>query len=377
MPIEPRPGDSFTRDNLLLGLPVVDFTPSLSAGGFGTVVPIGILSAAELTKALETLQLRRGDAGLLVVDREFVSSFEAALSLETFNFRGDIARYVFASAVASAVVADAAAVVTGDPVALASADPFLGFLPLSRGNINEASVEVTCDEVVDEAVGTGTGAANNFQLDYKVKAVGDVTSITVGGVAYTPVAVGAAAAGNEVEVVVGETDGAHPTGSGSLEFHVGGVPTAPANGAAIVATYQPSFSTTGGDLVALTDFLLDPVLGRIRFLDPAGADNSPFRATGEQQPMLVDYTYRRFAHTVLRPFTQQVFEGKALVRQLPDVGVNFRWDIPRASIRITDDALTFNAEDFATATLALNILNAGGVAPYGTIELSSEPESNA
>jgi hypothetical protein len=259
-------------------------------------------------------------------------------------------------------------------VQLPATDPFAGFLSLARANLNEASVEVTCPEIVDEAVGTGTGSDNEFSLAKKVKAVADVTSVTVGGVAYTPIAVGAAAAGNEVEVTVGESDAAHPTGSGSLLFHVGGVETDPPNGAAIVATYEPSFSTTAGDIAPLVDFVLDPLLGRIRFRS-AGANASPFRPTGASQELSVAYTYQRFAHNVLAPFTQQVFEGKALIRMLPNVGVNWRWEVPSASLRIADDSLTFNAEDFATAAIVLNILNAGGATPYGTIELSSEPES--
>lgn len=375
MPIEPRPIDTFTRENLLLGLPIVDFTPRLAGGGFGPVVPLGIISSAELGKEVDLLNLERGDAGLLVVDREFISRFSAAFNLETFNFRADVARFAFASSTAPAVVADAAAVVASDPVTLPDPGPFDSFLGLSRARLNEASVEVTIPEIEDELVGTGTGSANDFSLAFKVKAVGDVSSVTVGGVAYTPVAVGAAAAGNEVEVTVGESDAAHPTGSGSLLFHVGGVATDPPLGAAIVATYQPSFSTTGTDIEPLVDFVLDPLLGRVRFLF-AGANASPFRPAGGGQPISLAYTYQRFAHTVLAPFTQNVFEGKALIRQLTDVGANFRWEVPSASLRITDDSLTFNAEDFATAALVLNILNAGGSAPYGTIELSSEPESS-
>jgi len=197
----------------------------------------------------------------------------------------------------------------------------------------------------------------------------------VAGVAYAPIAVGANAAGNEVEVVINETDGAHPTGSGSLEFFVGGTTTPPPNGAAIVATYTPSFS--GADFLLNTDFFVDPLVGRIRFFDPTGASNSPFRTTGDNQPMLVGYDYSQNAANDLVPFTQNVFEGKATIKHLTDVGINFIWQIPSASIRITDDGLTFDAADFASAVLVLNILNAGGSAPYGTLSLSSEAESNA
>jgi hypothetical protein len=374
MPVEERATDIYTRDNLLLGFSQVYFTP-LENGVYGASVPLGILSGEELQKEIELLQLERGDAGLIVIDRELVSKLVLSMSLETFNFKANLAQYIFASSSITPVVADASATITGEQLTLPTTLPFGTFLDLAHGGIIESTVAVTCDEIVDEAVGTGTGAANNFQLDFKVKAVADVTSVTVGGVVYTPIAVGANAAGNEVEVVIGETDGAHPTGSGSLEFFVGGTTTPPPLGAAIVVTYQPSFS--GADFTLNTDFFIDPLVGRIRFFDPTGADNSPFRATGENQPMLVGYDYSQNAGNELAPFTQNVFEGKATIKHLPDVGINFIWEIPSASIRITDDGLTFDAADFAVATLVLNILNAGGSAPYGTLTLSSETEANA
>ena len=377
MPVQPRTSDAFTRNNLLLGFSQVEFTPALAGGGFGTPVPLGILASEELTKEIETLELERGDSGLITIDRSLVSRLAIALQVETFNFRSDLAQYILASSSITAVTANAAQAVTNEQVVLPASDPFDTFLNLANSNITESSIEVTFATITDEAVGTGDGVANDFVLDQKVKAVGDVTSVTVGGVTYTPVASGAAAAGNEVEVVVGEVDGAHPTTSGSLEFFVGGVATPPTNGAAILATYTPSFNTTAGDIVNLTDFVFDPILGKIRFLDPAGADNSPFRTTGGPATLEVDYTYNRRASNTLKPFTQNTFEGKATINHLPDVGINFIWTIPSASIQITDDSITFDAEDFATGTLTLNILDAGGTDRFGTLNISSEPEQLA
>jgi hypothetical protein len=372
MPVQPRDSDTFSRDNLLLGFSQISFTPT-----GGAAIPIGILSSQAFQKTVEILQLERGDAGAITIDREIVSRLEMAMALETFNLRSDVAQLLFGSDVASAVTADAAAAVTNEPFNIPAANQFDSFVDLDRGSIDESSLEVTCATVTAEAVGTGDGAANNFVLDYKVKAVGDVTSVTVGGVAYTPIAVGAAAAGNEVEVVVGEIDGAHPTTSGSLEFHVGGAATPPGSGLAIVATYTPSFSTTGTDIVNLTDFVFDPTLGKIRMLDPTGADNSPFRTTGEEQPLEIDYTYNRKAHVLLQPGRQNTFDGTAVVNHLTDIGVNFVWTIPSATVRITDDDLTFGADDFATGALQLTINDAGGSNRFGTIEWSSEPEAGA
>lgn len=372
MPVQPRAGDTFTRDNLLLGFSQIEFTPTGSA----TPVPLGILSSQALQKVVETLQLPKGDSGTITIDREIVSRIEPSFVVETFNLRSDVARYIFGSDVVTAVTADAAAA-QSDDVTIPGSDPFDRFVSLSRGDIDESTVEVTCQTITAEDVGTGDGVANDFVLDYKVKAVADVTSVTVGGVAYTPVGVGAAAAGNEVEVVIGEVDGGHPTTSGSLEFFVGGVSTPPPNGDAIVATYTPSFSTTGTDIVNLTDFVFDPVLGNIRFLDPAGADNSPFRTTGDQQPLTVAYDYDRKSHVVFQPFRQNSFDGSAVIRHLPDIGVNFIWTVPSATIRVTDDELTFGVDDLATGTLQLNINDAGGTNRFGTIEYSSEPEAAA
>lgn len=375
MPVQPRASDTYTQDNLLLGFSQVTFTPALAAGGFGTAVPMGFLSGEELQKEVETLELERGDAGLITVARELVSKFTAGFQLQLFNFRADLFQYLIASSSITPVTADAVAVVTNETFSLPGSLPFENWTDLSKGDVNEASIEVTCGTVTDEAVGTGTGAVNNFFLDYKVKAVGDVTSVTVGGVVYTPIAVGAAAAGNEVEVTVGEAEGAHLTASGSLEFYVGGILNDPPNGDAIVATYTPSFSTTGTDIVNLTDFVFDTVLGRIRVLKDGviGA----FTQAGGSQPLEIDYTYDRKASNDFKPFTQQVFQGKATINHLPDVGINFIYTIPSASIRITDDALTFDAEDFALGTLILNILDAGGTDRFGTISLSSETEANA
>lgn len=370
MPVQPRAPDTFTRENLLLGFSQITFTPT-----GGTAIQLGILSAQSLQKVVETLQLPNGSAGTITIDREIISRLEPSFQLETFNLRSDVAQLLFGSDILTSNVANPAASIVDEAFSIPSINPFTAFQPLNRGDSDESTFEVSCAPITAENVGTGDGASNNFVLDYKVKAVGDVTSVTVGGVAYTPIAVGAAAAGNEVEVVVGEIDGAHPTTSGSLEFHVGGVATPPGVGDVILATYTPSFTTTAGDIALNTDFFVDQPQGRIRVFDPSGADNSPFRTTGDEQPLLVDYDYNQKASVNLNPFRQNTFDGTAQINHLPDIGVNFIWDIPSATIRITDDELVFGADDFGTGSLQLNINDAGGSNRFGTIEWSSEPES--
>jgi hypothetical protein len=378
MPVQPRPTDIVTRGNLLLGFPVVDFIPALSAGGYGPPVPLGILSSAALAKELETITLDRGDAGFLTVDREVVSRLQPLLNVETFKFDANVAKYIFGSSIQTAVVADAAAAVTDDPVAIPLSDSYTSFQSLARASINEASVVVTFAEIVDEAVGTGNGVLGGTQGDYaldqKIKAIGDVTEFLVGGVDETAnLVAGSTPAAGQIAIEIGEQDSS-VTGSGAITF---GASKIPANGAAIVATYTPSFTTGAGDIVNLTDFVFDPYLGRIRFRH-AGADASPFRLTPVALAnLLVDYTYSRKAHTQLRPYTQPASDGKAVLRHLPDLGINIYWPIPSVTLRLTDDDLSFGAEEFATAALTITINDAGGSERFGLMELSSEAESAA
>jgi len=370
MPIESRPSDQFTKDNLLIGFSVVEFTRALPGGGFDAPVQIGILSGEELQKEVETLQLQRGDSGTLTVDRELISSVEVTMQLEVFNFRADIAEFIFGSTDGVVVSADAAASVVDDAFVIPNngADAERTFVDLSNGDIDESTfvgTSVTCATITDEAVGTGDGTTGStlgdFELDFKPLVVGDVASITVGGVSFTPVAIGAAASGNEVEVDVGAT-----ATSGQLEFNVGGTPSNVTG--AIVATYTPSHAFAN-----LTDYVVDPVLGRIRMLNVNGATD----ALKGNQNMLADYDYNRRATTNLQPFTRTQVDGKCTIKHLTDIGVNFIWTIPSATILITDDALTFGAEEFGTATLALSINDAGGTDRFGTLELASETQANA
>jgi len=368
MPVETRPSDTFTRDNLLLGFSTVFFTPT-----GGSEVQLGILGGQELQKEIELLQLQRGDSGPLTVDREIVGSLEVSMQLEVFNFKSDVAQYIFASQDVTAVSADAAAAITNEAVTVPSGtDAESTWANVVNGDVDDTSWTVTCSTITDEAVGTGTGAlgatSGEFSLDYKPLIVGDVTSVTVAGVAFTPIAVGAAASGNEVEVVVG-------TGatSGDLQFFVGGVATDVTNGEAILATYTPSHTLTQN-----TDYVTSPLDGRLRFLDLDSASSKNGTAELRQgQSVDVDYTYDRKAHVPLKPFTRNQVDGSVVIKHLTDIGVNFIWTIPSATIIITDDALTFGAEEFGTATLSLNINDAGGTDRFGTLELSSETEAGA
>jgi len=379
MPIEARPSDTFTKDNLLIGFSVVEFTPTST----GVPVQVGILSGEELQKEVETLQLQRGDSGTLTVDRELISSIEVTMQLEVFNFRADIAELIFGSTAGAVVTADAAAA-NNDDISIPTSNAFDSFVGLTRGDITESSVEVTFQTITNEAVGTGDGVLGgtqgDFSLDQKIKAIGDVTAFTVNGVdELAKLVAGSTPTANQIAIEVGEEDST-TTGSGAITFGSG---ETPANGAAIVATYKPSFNTTAGDIVngglpasVDNDFVFDPIQGKIRFLHE-GADDSPFRLDGGAAPLNVAYTYNRRATTNLKPFTRTQVDGSCTIKHLTDIGVNFIWTVPSATILITDDALTFGAEEFGTATLALNINDAGGANRFGTLELASETQANA
>lgn len=381
MPVQPRPDDQFTRDNLLLGFSTVEFEPSLTAGGFGAAVELGILASEALQKEVEILELERGDSGTLTVDRTIISKLKPSFQIETFNLRADVARYVFGSDVVTAVTVDATAAVSNDSVtAPTGADATRTFLSLSFADVAAGSFTVNGDAVASETVsGSGGLTMGDFQLAYKITDAADVSAIAVvdsagASVAYTPVDTGSeTGTGNEA---VFNTAGVLAT-SGEIRLDVSGTPTDIPATSSLVATYQPTIDGDEDDNSAATaDYIIDPLLGRIMFrrLDTLASPDavSAFR---QGQPVVCDYTYDRKASTTLQPFRQNQFDGRVTIRHLPDLGSNFVWTIPSATIRVTDDDLTFGAEDFATATLILEINDAGGSERFGTIAWSSEPQS--
>jgi len=379
MPLEARGSDIFTRDNLLLGFSTVEFTPRI-AGVLGTPVNLGLLSAQEMAKEVNLLTLPDGRAGTVSVNRELLSSLEPSFNLSTFNFEKATAQYIFGASSLTDVVADAASAVTDEGVTVpAGSLASSTFANLVNGEIDDTAgnLTLTCAPIVDEAVGTGDGtsgdASGDFALDFKPALIGEVTAVTVAGVTYDPIAVAAAAAGLEVEIVVGV--GAT---SGDMQFFSGGAAVNVTG--AILATYTPVPALEEDFAATSPDMLLDPLLGRIRFpLIDSAASKDGTSLIRQGQNLLLDYLYSRKAHTTLQPFTQGggVFEGAASIKHLTDVGINFIWDVPAASIRIDDNALTFGSDDFAVGTIVLNILDAGGSSRYGTMQLATETQSGA
>lgn len=376
MPANPRPTDIITSDNLLIGMPFVEFGVNI-AGVPSPLANLGIVDSAELAKALDELALESSQSGTRVTVRQLITRVDPEFTVGLFNFAPEVLQFTLGSSSLTAVSAAAAQAVTDEEVTTTT-DPE-DFLDLANRLLNSGSVTVTAAAVVDEQIGVGTGAlgasSGEFTLDFKVSAVADVTRIeTVAPdgtiTAYTPIAVAAAAAGNEVEVVVGT--GAD---SGDLQFFVGGVAFDIPAGEVVEGDYEPSFTLTEG-IAAADDYTMALKEGRIRVIHEAT------KATGTQviiagQGVFADYTYNRLAHSDLKPFTQTSFTGVARIRHLTDVGINLIWDIPSAQILLSDEALTFADDDFTVGNLTLKILDAGGSDRFGTLQVFSETQAGA
>lgn len=362
MSVQPRPSDTLTVDFLQLGMPFVEFAPLLSSGTFGPFRSLGCIDSAEVAKAVELVALRCAQSGVSILVRELVRQFDATLNVGLFQHSPPNMQLLFAS-VNNVAVSGGITGKVDDPFNLTDNDR--DFLDLAEGNVVEALTGTTAAEIIDESVGVGDGttgdASGDFSLDFKPSVFGDVTGLTVDSVAFTPIATGAAAAGNEVEVEDGAT-----AVSGDLQFFVGGV-AADVTGQ-ILATYEPTFA-----FVENTDFVVDYQQGRIRFLggieDPAVPGTDPLKFF---QPMEASYDFDEIDHNNLRPFTQFVFQGQTRVRLLTDVGINIIWTIPNTSVRITDDAFVFNADEFQVSQLAIQLLDNGGDTPFGIMEVYEE-----
>lgn len=362
MSVEPRPVDTITVDFLQLGMPFIEFAPLLSSGAFGPFRSLGIVDTAEVQKAIELATLRSAQSGISVKVRELVRQFDANLNVGLFQHSPENMQFMFGSESLTDVVADPAASVVGDPFLLS--DNPEDFLDLANQLLDESTVVLTADAIVDEAVGTGDGVlgpvTGDFALAFKPLVIGDVTSYIerLGGADTERVGdlvAGAAPMAGEIGIEVGAT-----AASGDITYFGG---EAPAAGTEIIVDYEPTFAQ-----VLNTDFSTDPQPGRIRVfsIDLAG---DPFKSF---QPLEADYDHVAVAHDDLKPFTQFVFSGKTRVRLLTDVGINIIWTVPSSSVRVTDDAFVFNRDEFQVTPLIIDLLDAGGTARFGTLELYPE-----
>lgn len=357
MAVEARPSDLLTRANVFIGMPFIEFSPALTGGGYGAYRQLGIVDSAALQKTLETIQLIDSRSGVQVVDREEISSLQIGMQLSMFKFDPENLQ-LFLGAPTLTTVSSGSVAVTNEQFTVQPTDRF-GYL--QHGRIAATALTgIDPMPVVNEAVGTGNGVlggtTGDFALDWPVKVIGDVTAFTVGGVnEFANVVSGTTPAAGQIAIAVGAA-----ANSGQITF---GASKIPAAGAAIVASYDPSFVT--GDFALNTDYVLDPYGGGIRFLL-----NTRVRTN---QPLEIDYSYTNVTRQDMNPFTQLTFQGRARIKQLTDLGINFIWPIPSVSIRITDDDFEWSNDGFAAGNLFMRINSVGGTAPYGTWQ--SYPET--
>ena len=365
MSVQPRPVDTLTVDFLQLGMPFVEFSPLLSSGAFGPFRSLGIIDTAEIAKTLELATLRSSQSGVSVKVRELVRQFDAVLNVGLFQHSPENMQLIFGSNTLTDVVADPANSIVGDPFQLT--DDAEDFLDLANQLVDESTVVLTADAILDEGVGTGDGVlgpvTGDFALAFKIALIGDVSSYIerLSGTDTERVGdlvAGAAPMAGEIAIQVGAT-----IPSGEITYFGG---EAPATGTEIIVDYEPTFAT-----VLNTDFSTDPKPGRIRLFafETTVPNVEPFR---QFQAMEAAYDHVLVAHDDLQPFTQFVFQGRTRIRLLTDVGINMIWTVPSSSARVTDDAFTFNRDEFQVSPVTIDLLDAGGTARFGTMELYAE-----
>jgi len=359
--IETRPSqNAMTSNNVQIGQPFVEIGLKTGTNTFDAYRTLGILSSSAIAKEIETVALRSSHSGTSVLVRELVRQFEARLNVETFEWSAENMQLAFASATSTPISAAVTPVV--DEEVFLSGDTAT-WADLANPNVLESpSFVATCATITDEEVGTGDGTSGSslgdFSLDFKpLDTVTDVASVSVGGVAFTPIAVGAASSGNEVEI---EDYGDDTTNAGRMQFFVAGV-AADVTGA-ILATYTP-----GHTLTENTTYAVDYQDGRIRALLLGATD-----VLKPNQPLFVDYSYNAFDGVDLSPYTQFVFEARARVRLLTDVGINIVWPIPSVNVRLTDDDVEFADDDFGSLALSVTLIDDGSATPYGTMSVYEE-----
>lgn len=275
MPVQTRPTDSDQLTNTFFGMPVVEFAPALSGGGFGPFQLMGNIDSTELANELERITLSNSQAGTSATILEIVSQIDPQFNVDTFTLSADIMQKILGSQAVTPVSADPVAAITDEVVTLTQDTE--DFIDLANADLNSGSAVVTPGLVSDEQVGIGDGTTGNtsgdFSLDYKAQAVGDVSELTSTSgstvTTYTVVAVGAASTGDEAELVVG-TD----SDSGDLQFFSGGGAVNVTG--TIEATYTPTFSLgeglPGNALTAVDDARSDD--GTVFTDETADANNA-------------------------------------------------------------------------------------------------------
>lgn len=361
MAIETRPNvNTFTANHAFVGLPFIEFAPETSTDTYGPFRQLGIVDSVELQKTVDLLTMKSFQSGSGSIVRELVGSLDLRLQVGLFQFDEQNLQLFLGSNVVTAVSAAPTAVLN-DEFSVAPLFPN-EFSDLSNRSLTtEPLTDLTCKAITGEAIGTADGTTSPettgfFSLDFGVLTVaGSAITIYHDGVDVTTLGKtlvsGTTPTTNQIAIQQGAI-----AASGDITYATG---EAPAAGVVITADYTPDHTFTN-----ITDYNLDPTAGRIRML----ATNK----VKVGQKLLADYSYSRPAHNLIRPFTQRVFNGRCRVKQLTDVGINFVWNVPKVSVRLTDDAFAWASDDFARGTLIVNLLDNGGTEPFGDFQMHDE-----
>ena len=364
------PVDTVTTDNIFSGMPFVSFAPKVEGAGYDPYVPFGVVDSAELQRTVDKLEIGTSQHGTRRLVKELVQNLEQRLQVQVFNFSALVTRYFIGSDLVTEVSANPAQAVTGDSQWIPSTDPTRNFITLSNKDLAEPLTAIAPDTLTLEFVGTGDGSlgedSGDFELAYAIDLLGDITlyrETSAAGVVTDRTAdlVTTGVATGKINVIVGP--GAT---SGEFEYFTS---EAPAIGTTIEVTYTPSFEI--GDFVLNTDYIMDPLEGRVRFLT-----TDELRAG---QPVTFGYDYHRKSHSVIRPGTQTSFDGRLRIEHLTShYGINLTWDVPNVTLHITDDAFAWARDDAALATLSFTFNTNVGTpdTPYGEMLHYDEIQAN-
>lgn len=357
--------NALTSDNLMIGVPFIEFAFKTGTNVFGSYRQLGIVQSASITKDVEIVSLRSAHSGVDQLVRELVRRFEARLAITVSQFDKKNMQLMFGSASSPAAISGGTTPVEDDPFTL-PAYPEWGNL---ANDIDGTSFDdLDPAPIVGEEVAVSDGIVLEFTLDFKLS----TSDIGLSVVLYHDGVDVTSAAGGSLTL----DEGTANSGTGNITLDEDNVPAVdsgarifyhsddiPAAGVVITADYTPLRA-----LVEDTDFIVDYDLGRVRRV-AADATDEFLRA---DQPMLADYDTIDFTGSTIVPFTQFTFEGRARLKLLTDVGVNIIWPIPLVNLRINDDDFEFSREEFAEGSLTLTLVDDGTATPFGTMQVYEE-----
>lgn len=367
--VETRPDNTgLTADNLLIGMPFVEFSRKTGSNPdtFTSYRDLGIVQSAAIAKDIELVTLRTATSGTDVLVRELVRRFEARLNISTSLFDRDNMRLFFASASDPSAIAAGDTVIVDEAVTLGAFADWADLANLIKDSSSFTSLDPA--PITGEAVGTGDGASGgttgDFTLDFRIDTGDAVASVVIyfDGVDVTTLGATIVAGTTPTSAQIAIEEGVSPTGGGgaAITFGSGFIP---GTNVAITADYTPTFTLTEN-----TDFVVDYVDGRIRQI----GDGSAGQILRDNQPVLADYTTTDNAGHSIVPYSQFVFEGRARLKLLTDIGINVIWTIPAVDLRLNDEDFEFSREEFAEGSLTLTLIDDGSAQPYGTMEIYEE-----